>query len=151
MPVQCAHLCFFLCSWKVGRRVVFRFFNTDLIGHCHGNRNRFGSETWMLDEQRPTLSLTAPRAGANPPLSRIVVGMHDYGGLDTNSFQVVASFGIDGIAAGQNLAGKFQTVSPGVWELKLGSAITVPAGKLTVSVKDRQGNVSRIERTFSVK
>jgi hypothetical protein len=38
-----------------------------------------------------------------------------------------------------------------VWELKLGKPITdLAKGKLTVSVKDRQGNVSRIERTFSV-
>ncbi len=36
---------------------------------------------------------------------------------------------------------------PGVWELKLARAITeLSAGKLTVAVKDRQGNVTRIER-----
>jgi hypothetical protein len=32
---------------------------------------------WMLDETRPTLTLTYPRAGTNPPLTRILVGMHD--------------------------------------------------------------------------
>jgi hypothetical protein len=48
---------------------------------------------WMLDDQRPTLTLTYPRAGANPTLTRILVGMHDADtGLDINSFQVTADF-----------------------------------------------------------
>jgi hypothetical protein len=107
---------------------------------------------WMLDDTRPTLTLTYPRAGANPPLTRIVVGMHDYyTGLDLTSFQVVADFALDGVAACRNLAPRFKAKSPGVWELALSRPLTgLPKGKLTVSVKDRQGNVSRIERTFSV-
>jgi hypothetical protein len=107
---------------------------------------------WMLDDQRPTLTLTYPRAGRNDSLTRILVGMHDHDtGLDLNSFQVVADFPVEGRAAGENLAKKFQHVAQGVWELKLGKAITeMSEGKLTVSVKDRQGNVTRIERTFSV-
>jgi hypothetical protein len=104
---------------------------------------------WMLDDQRPTLTMTLPRAGTNAPLSRILIGMYDYGtGLDMDSFQALASFPVDGVAAGQNLAGKFRSVAPGVWELKLGAPVT-GSGKLTVSVKDRQGNETRIERTFS--
>jgi hypothetical protein len=108
---------------------------------------------WMLDDTRPTLTLTYPKAGVNPPLSRILVGMHDYyTGLDMDSFQVTADFSLDGVDAGRNLASKFRTKSPGVWELKLGKPLTdLPKGKLTVSVKDRQGNVTRIERTFSIK
>ena len=51
----------------------------------------------------------------------------------------------------ENLAPKFKEVNRGVWELKLARPIDrLPKGKLTVSVRDRQGNVSRIERTFSV-
>ncbi len=106
---------------------------------------------WMLDDQRPTLTLTEPRPGVNPALNRILVGMHDYGGLDPNSFRVTADFDVAGVAAGQDLAGRFRSVSPGVWELKLGSPLTVAAGKLLVSVKDRQGNEARIERAFSAK
>jgi hypothetical protein len=105
---------------------------------------------WMLDDQRPTLTMSLPRAGTNPPLTRILIGMHDYGtGLDMDSFQVVAGFAVDGVAAGQNLAGKFRSVSPGVWELKLATPIAAASGTLTVSVKDRQGNETRIERTFA--
>jgi hypothetical protein len=109
---------------------------------------------WMLDDNRPTLTLTYPRAGANHgPLSRILVGMHDHDtGLDLKSFQVVADFPVNGVAAaGTNLAPSFKAKTPGVWELTLTRPITkLSRGKLTVSVKDRQGNVTRIERTFSI-
>lgn len=107
---------------------------------------------WTLDDQRPTLTLTHPRPGANAELSRILVGMHDYGmGLDMDSFSVVADFEIDGIAAGKNLAPRFKTKTDGVWELVLSTPITKLAeGNLTVSVRDRQGNTTRIERRLSV-
>src|SRR5262249_5255315 len=107
---------------------------------------------WMLDDQRPTLTLTHPRPGVNGPLTRILVGMHDYDtGLDMDSFQVVADFPVDGAAAGDNLARRFKPRSDGVWELALPTPlVSLRKGKLVVSVKDRQGNTSRIERTFSV-
>jgi hypothetical protein len=104
---------------------------------------------WMLDDQRPTLTVTVPRAGNNPPLTRVLIGMQDYGGLAPDSFQVVASFAVDGVAAGQNLAGKFQPVSQGLWELKLATPLTMTRGTLRVSVKDVQGNEAGVERTFS--
>jgi mono/diheme cytochrome c family protein len=107
---------------------------------------------WMLDDQRPTLTLTYPRAGENEPLSRILVGAYDYGtGLERESFSVVADFPVDGVAAGEELAGKFRALPDHRWELRLARPITdLPRGKLVVSVKDGQGNVSRVERTFSV-
>jgi len=104
---------------------------------------------WMLDDQRPTLTVAAPRAGANPALARILVGMHDYAGLDPKSFRATASIPVDGVAAGQDLASKFQSVAPGIWEWKLEAPLSATNAKLTVSVKDRQGNETRIERTFS--
>ena len=68
--------------------------------------------------------------------------MHDYDtGLDMDSFQVVADFPLDGVAAGENLAKKFKPKSDGVWELQLAPPVrNLPKGKLTVSVRDRQGN-----------
>jgi RNA polymerase sigma factor (sigma-70 family) len=107
---------------------------------------------WSVDDSRPTMTLTTPRIGVNGPLARLLVGMHDYGsGLDLNSFQVVADFPVDGIAAGENLAAKFQVKTDGVWEWKLATPIEdLERGKLTVSIKDKQGNLSRIERVFSV-
>jgi hypothetical protein len=107
---------------------------------------------WMLDDQRPTLALTHPRAGANGPLTGILVGMYDYDtGLDVDSFSVVADFPVDGAAAGTDLAGRFKALPGSRWELTLARPITeLRGGRLTVSVRDRQGNVSRIERTFFV-
>jgi hypothetical protein len=107
---------------------------------------------WMCDDKRPTLTLTYPQVGANEGLTRILVGMHDYyTGLDMESFRVVCDFPVDGAAAGEELAPRFKSVAQGVWELKLATPITaLPRGRITVSVKDRQGNFSRIERTFAV-
>jgi hypothetical protein len=115
----------------------------------HPDRPGFG---WMLDDQRPTLTLSYPWPGSNEALTRLVAGMYDYGsGLDLNRFRVVADFPLDGVRAGQDLAGKFRPKSDGVWEWKLAAPVRELAhGKLTVRVKDRQGNETRIERTFSV-
>ena len=42
-------------------------------------------------------------------------------------------------------------VKRGRWVLELAQPVKeLPRGKLTVSVKDKQGNVTRIDRTFSV-
>jgi len=75
-----------------------------------------------------------------------------YCGLDVKRFQVVADFPVGGTPAGTNLASQFKVANSGVWELKLSRPITkLPKGDLTVSVQDHQGNVTRIERTFSVR
>lgn len=78
--------------------------------------------------------------------------MHDYGtGIDAKSFSVVADFVVDGAPAGQNLAAKFRPTTQGVWVYRLLQTITQLArGKLSVSVADGQGNVSRVERKFMV-
>lgn len=53
--------------------------------------------------------------------------------------------------AGENLGPKFKAPADSRWELKLSKPITgLTREKLTVSVKDKQGNITRIERTFSV-
>jgi hypothetical protein len=107
---------------------------------------------WFQDDNRPTLTVTYPRAGSNTEIGRILVGMHDYdSGLDLKSFTVTADFAVDGVQAGQNLAAKFQTKSPGVWELVLATPIRqLASGTVEVSVRDRQGNLTRLERTFTV-
>jgi hypothetical protein len=107
---------------------------------------------WLGDDQRPTLTLTYPTPGVNRVLLRILVGMSDaYTGLDMQSFRVVADFPVDGVAAGNNLASKFQEKAQGVWELILDKpVVALQKAKLTILIKDRQGNESRIERVFSV-
>ena len=57
--------------------------------------------------------------------------------------------GVDVTIEGQNVSVKGPK---GTLDLKLAEPITdLSKGTLTVSVKDRQGNVSRVERTFSVR
>ena len=106
----------------------------------------------MLDDQRPTLAVALPAAGRNAELTRVLVGMHDHGsGLKPGSFRVTADVPLDGAAAGEDLAGRFEPLSPGVWELKPSKPLAAsPPATLVVSVADAQGNVTRIERRFSV-
>jgi hypothetical protein len=113
------------------------------------DRRGFG---WMCDDNRPVLTVTCPQPGINESLTRILVGMWDYySGLDTYNFWVVADFPVDGAAPGVDLASRFKALAPGVWELKFAEPLAPrPKCKLTVSIRDRQGNVSRIERSFSV-
>ncbi len=107
---------------------------------------------WMLDDNRPILTLTTPQPGANASFDRILVGADDYyTGIDLQSFTVIADFPVGGIAPGGNLANRFKPLSQGVWELKLAAPLKELANaRLSISIKDKQGNVSRIERTFSV-
>jgi hypothetical protein len=85
-------------------------------------------------------------------LSRILIGMHDtYSGLNMETFTVTADVAMAGAPARENLASKFKRVSQGVWQLDLPTPLSaLERGKLVVSVCDRQGNESRIERVFSV-
>ena len=107
---------------------------------------------WMLDDNRPTLTLTYPKSNGNPALTRILIGMHDYySGLNLSTFKVVADFAINEVPAGGNLASYFKKTSEGVWELLLTKPLaSLPQGKLLVEIKDHQGNTTRIERVFSV-
>ena len=107
---------------------------------------------WMTDDNRPVLTLTEPLRGENKIVRRILIGMYDYySGLDPASLTVTADFPIAGVKPGENLAGKFARVNEGVLEWKLSEPITsLNRGTLTISVRDKQGNISRIERTLSV-
>jgi hypothetical protein len=105
---------------------------------------------WMLDDNRPVLTLTYPQANVNESLARFLVGMDDYdSGLDMKTFIVKADFPVDGIKAGDNLAPHFRSVNPGVWEYRLKTPLAnLAAGIVTVSVRDRQGNRTQIVRTI---
>src|SRR5262245_4204063 len=94
---------------------------------------------WMFDDQRPTLALTSPQPGVNAKLTRLLIGMHDYGtGLDPASFTVTADFDIPGVKRGENLASNFKPTGDGVWEWTLPQPIAaLNTGTLTVSVKDK--------------
>lgn len=51
----------------------------------------------------------------------------------------------------RRVAKRFEALPDNRWELRLAKPISeLPKGKLAVSVKDMQGNVTRVERTFSL-
>lgn len=107
---------------------------------------------WACDDKRPTLTMASPRAGQNDQVERILIGMADYySGLDEHSLKVEADFNVGDIRAGQNLARAFQHVGEGIYELRL--AAPLPAGEhsVKVSVRDLQGNVTKIDRHFRVR
>ncbi|HUE75036.1 MAG TPA: hypothetical protein VMP01_29480, partial [Pirellulaceae bacterium] len=116
-----------------------------------GNPDAYGFG-WTCDDQRPTLTLPWPQPGANRELTKIVVGMYDYGsGLDEKSLRVTADIELAGKPAGENLAPLFTPAGDGIWEWKLPQRLTnLPQGTLTVSIRDRQGNETKIARTFSL-
>ena len=133
------------------RRTIVRWIDLGCpIDLDHDSVRGYG---WTCDDNRPVLTVQRPVAGANGRISKIRIGMADYlSGIDPASFQVTADFTIDGTAAGSNLAPRFVEVTKGVWELTLSKPIdALPSARLSVEVKDRQGNTSRIERLFSVK
>jgi hypothetical protein len=108
---------------------------------------------FFADHTLPTLTITFPSPGRNQRLQRILVGMADaYSGLDLKAFTVKADFTIDGAAPGTDLAAKFKEVCQGVWEYCLVRPIDdLPSGKMAVAVSDKQGNISRLERSLSVR
>ena len=78
--------------------------------------------------------------------------MYDYGsGLDEKSLRVTADVELAGKPAGENLAPLFAPAGDGIWEWKLPQPLkTLPNGTLTATVRDQQGNETRLARTFSV-
>jgi hypothetical protein len=58
---------------------------------------------------------------------------------------------IDGVDAGENLSSRLQKTHAGVWEWKLKRPMAeLRDATLTVTVRDRQGNTTRVRRSFSV-
>jgi hypothetical protein len=97
--------------------------------------------------------VSAPRPGPNPgPLDELRIGVADATtGLDPDSLSIQADIAIAGRAAGAELASLARPEADGVWVVKLRPALTsVPVATLRVSVKDKQGNVTRVAQKFSV-
>jgi hypothetical protein len=108
---------------------------------------------WFLDDLRPTLTVASPRAEQSAtPLTVIRIGAFDYySGLDPASLSVKANFAIDGHAPGSELASLFKLAGDSVWTLAVKQPITrLSDAVVSVSVRDKQGNVTKIERSFSI-
>jgi hypothetical protein len=97
--------------------------------------------------------VTFPGPGRNDgPLDEILIGAADANsGLDETSLSLEADFAIGRHRPGRELRGALVPVDDGVWRLRLETPLVVlERGRLIASVRDRQGNLTRIERTFSV-
>lgn len=120
---------------------------------------------WYLDDQRPVLHISQPKAGDNPePLEMIRIGVADaYKGIQTNSLKITASIEINGRAAGADLTDLAQQTDDGIYTLNLTPPLqNVTDAHLYVQVADNQteindrfntdmrGNITRVDRKFSV-
>jgi hypothetical protein len=108
---------------------------------------------WFLDDNRPTLALSQPRAGASVlPLNQIRVGVADaYSGIAPGTLSITASISLHGRPAGAQLADLAVSAGDGIYAISLSPAIdSAFDAKLHVQVADLQGNVTRVTRTFSV-
>jgi hypothetical protein len=112
----------------------------ELDESAKGSTSAFGYG-WHADDNRPTLALTIPA-----DRKRLVIGAYDYySGLDPQSLSVTTSFGVGDKSPGENLAPLLKPTTPHTWSLP----VDLPRdGTITVSIKDRAGNVTRIERTM---
>ncbi|GGZ96815.1 hypothetical protein GCM10008090_01320 [Arenicella chitinivorans] len=102
---------------------------------------------WMADDNRPTLTISQPRANVNTvPVTAIVVAVADaYTGVDLDTFSVTADFSVNGFAAGSELKNLFSHQGGGVYRLTLASALPQNQHErhIFAEVKDNQGNVTR--------
>jgi hypothetical protein len=136
------------------RRTIFRWIDLGCPLDRDSKANVAGKprDGWFADDKRPTLTMPLPAPGRNAELTRILIGMDDYySGIDPNSFSVTADFAIDGAQPGTDLAKRFQPKSPGVVEWRIANPPReLKRGTITVRVKDRAGNLSRIDRTITL-
>lgn len=108
---------------------------------------------WFLDDVRPALAVSLPRPGANSsPLTAIRVGVADaYTGIAPGTLSITASVPINGRPAGAQLADLAQPAGAGIYVIALDPPLAAATdAHLYVQVADRQGNLTRVDRKFSV-
>lgn len=117
-----------------------------------GQETGSGDFGWFLDDLRPTLTVSSPRAGHNAgPIATLRIGVADANsGVDASTLSVVADVAINQNPPGTELA-PLMTETDGVYELTLAPALAaVTDGLLMVEVADGQGNKTRVQLRFSV-
>lgn len=108
---------------------------------------------YLLDDLKPTLTVSAPRAGVNAQaIAQLRFAFADANsGIDPQSLQVTADFVVNGRAPGSELADLAQNVGDGMRTITLSSPLALVSNKhLRVSVRDLQGNITRVDQAFSV-
>jgi hypothetical protein len=108
---------------------------------------------WFLDDLRPTLEVSLPRPGVNAaPLELLRIGVADANsGVDHDTLRVTADFDVAGRPAGDELADLFTRSGDGIYTLDLPEPLGATArAHLFVEIADVQGNVTRVDRRFTV-
>jgi hypothetical protein len=108
---------------------------------------------WFLDDLRPSLNVSVPRPGANAgPLTQLRFGAADaHSGVDWSTLSVTADFPVNGRAPGAQLADLAAPIDDGIYAITLTPSLAAGAGRtVNVAIADRQGNVTRVARRFSV-
>jgi hypothetical protein len=105
---------------------------------------------WFVDDVRPTLEVSLPRAGLSAvPAAGIRIGLADaYTGVDAATLSVTATVSIAGRPPGAQLADLAQPAGDGI--VVIPASLNNVAATLYVSVADVQGNVTRVERRFAI-
>jgi len=112
-----------------------------------------GTYGWFLDDLRPALAVTLPRPGWNSgELGSLLIGAADAdSGLAAGSLSITADVAMAGRAPGSELADLAASAGDGIWSVALAPALTdISNAHLHVAVADQQGNVTRVDRRFSV-
>lgn len=108
---------------------------------------------WFLDDLKPTVALSMPRPRANvAPLETIRFGLADAdSGIDLASLSVSADFVVDGRPPGTQLADLAEADGEGIWRIALSPPLQAAWNRhVDISVRDLQGNTTRIRRAFFV-
>lgn len=108
---------------------------------------------WHLDDLKPTLEVSAPRAGVLRDVVDVIrVGFADANsGIAPGSLSIRADVVVAGRAAGTELADLALPAGDGIVEIALAPPLhSLPQAHLTVTVRDVQGNITRVGRRFSV-
>lgn len=107
---------------------------------------------WFLDDLKPTLTLSQPRAGlTSSGFSHIRFGLADANsGIDMSTLSVKASFAVAGRLAGSELADLAVETDDSVYAITLGNSPGPLIDEhVTIEVADQQGNIIRIDRKIS--
>jgi hypothetical protein len=108
---------------------------------------------WFLDDLKPTLEVSLPRAGMlNQAVTQFRFAFADANsGIQPGSLSVTSDQVVNGRPAGAELAALAQPAGDGIWAIALSTPIAqVTNAHLRVSIRDVQGNVTRVDREFSV-
>jgi hypothetical protein len=108
---------------------------------------------WFMDDLKPTVAVSLPRPRANDAaVTEIRFGLADGdSGIDISTLSVHADFVVNGLAAGSELASLAQASGDSIWSIALTPPLTDGWNRhVHVEVRDVQGNVTRVDRAFSV-